>query len=355
MNIAVTAGLSDKKLLSKLEPLLQNVKIDKIYLYRKTPLSHEKVINRLSGKVNSYLFFEIVRFFRLLIDSFRFKFDCYIGVYVFLHGIQAFIAGKFFRKPIIQLLPGSDVRYIVGKKRFVSILKSSDFLVTRGKITNSELIDLGINEDKLFVIPNLFNFSKIDSSTSNNEYRYDLVHVGNLIHRKRIDILLKSIHLVVTKYKMNYINLALVGDGPLEQNLKQLAFDLGIEKNVHFLGNQTNVNSYLKQSQIFIMTTEYEGQPQAMIEALAHGMPCIMPEVTNIPELAIHNYNSLIVKPLDVEGFSDAIFRIFTDEEFYLKLKNGAQKFRSEHEYEFSLDNVINKWSEIIDSITNKL
>ncbi len=90
----------------------------------------------------------------IIADSIKNKFDCYIGVYVFMHGIVAYLCGKVFKKPVVQLLPGSDVKYIIKKSKYINVLKKSNVLITRGSITNKELISLGVESDKLIVVPN---------------------------------------------------------------------------------------------------------------------------------------------------------------------------------------------------------
>ena len=348
MKIAVVAGLSDKKLLSKIKPLLDNEKVEKLYLYRNTSLSHDKIVNRVPKGNSSKIFFELQRIITLLRDSFRVDFDVYIGVYVFLHGIIAWIVSKMRRRPVIQVLPGSDVDYIISKKRFLFVLKTSKFLITRGSITNKELLSLGIKEEHLQVIPNYFDFQNISSQKMGDKKDYDLITISNLIESKRIDLLLEITDKLVSEHSLTTLKVAIIGDGPLFHELQVVCKKRGLEPNVDFLGHQQNVDDFLKRSRLFIMTTEIEGLPQVLIEALAAGVPCIMPKINNIPDVAIDNYNSLLVEVLNLEDYVDAICKLQNNSNLFEKLQEGALNFRKEHEYEYSAENITNLWGAIL-------
>lgn len=93
--------------------------------------------------------------------------------------------------------------------------------------------------------------------------------------------------------------------------------EYGLSNNVHFAGQQADIYGYLKRSKVFIMTSEAEGLPMAMIEALSCGVPCIMPDDSDINTVAIHEMNSLVVPVGDVEAFAESIKRLLTDETLY--------------------------------------
>jgi glycosyltransferase involved in cell wall biosynthesis len=171
-----------------------------------------------------------------------------------------------------------------------------------------------------------------------------------LIRIKRIDILIDAVKFIKDKYN-KIINICLMGDGELKDKFIHQIKDYELENQFIFVGNQNDVDKYLLQSKVFIMTSEFEGLPQAMIEALACGLPVIMPKISNIPDYAIDGYNALLVEPLDTEGFADAIYKLLTDEKLYKKLKNGADKFRKDHEYEFSMENIKNIWNQIFNQL----
>jgi len=92
----------------------------------------------------------------------------------------------------------------------------------------------------------------------------------------------------------------------------------------------------------------------AMIEAMACGLPCVISDVSDIPTVAIHDHNALLVPVGDVDGFADQILRLLTDHELYDRLSANALKIREERQYEYSLENTVNTWNVFLKKLTEK-
>jgi glycosyltransferase involved in cell wall biosynthesis len=95
--------------------------------------------------------------------------------------------------------------------------------------------------------------------------------------------------------------LAILGDGELRDELVLLADELQISDRVSFLGARSDVREFLSAIDIFVMPSLWEGQPIALLEALAIGKPCIASAVDGIPEIIIDRVNGYLVKPSNVE------------------------------------------------------
>ena len=346
MKILLFSGMSDKKLISKIEPILSFNYVDSLYIVRNQNLIFNKVISYSTPSLlkSNLVLREIYRLFKAIILLMFNKVSIVYGIYLTMHGIYAFILGKIFRKPIIQNIIGTDTPKILKSKILQKIIINSDIIIVRGNKAKVDFIRFGTREDKIYNIPNHYNFPKLNLNIHNTTY--DLIYVGAFNNIKRLDILINAVHLVKIKFDLD-IKVCLVGDGELKEKYKNLIIEKKLENNFTFVGEQKEVETYLQRSKAFIMTSEFEGLPQAMIEALACGLPVIMPNISNIPDYAVEGYNALLVEPLDVEGFADAIYKLMTDDELYKKLKAGAEKFRDEHEYEFSIENITNIWNQI--------
>ena len=355
MNILIIAGMSDKKLTSKLKPIVNSDFVEKIYLVRRYPLL-------LSQKIICYYPPKILRINTVTSELYRLaviiylcifkRVDVIMGMYLILHGIFAGITGKLLKKTIIQNLLGSDLHKALKNNVLFKFIQKADIVITRGANTKETLINKGIDENKIFCIPNLFNFDKIPLVSNRKTFIYDLIYLGNLVKVKRIDILLNALNILKHNYNYKDIKIALIGEGRLKKSLINMAKDLDLNDNVHFLGYQKNIYSFLNKSKIFIMTSEYEGLPMAMIEALSYGLPCIMPDVSNITTVAVHNYNSLLASVGDIEGFTEQIDKLLTDENLYKKLSKNAIKIKEEKAYEYSLEHITNIWNEIFKKIS---
>jgi glycosyltransferase involved in cell wall biosynthesis len=127
-------------------------------------------------------------------------------------------------------------------------------------------------------------------------------NVGRLHEQKGHKFLLQAIA------KMNNrARLVIIGDGRLRNELITLADRLEISDRVSFLGARADICEFLSAIDVFIMPSLWEGQPIALLEALAIGKQCIASAVDGIPEIIIDRFNGCLVSPKDVESLTRAM------------------------------------------------
>lgn len=95
----------------------------------------------------------------------------------------------------------------------------------------------------------------------------------------------KFIFKILGQIKSQNWHLKLLGRGPLENELKQLAIDLGIAKRVSFCGFQQNISSYLSQTDLYLQPSKWEGFGIACLEAMAHSIPVIASDLPGLKEV----------------------------------------------------------------------
>ncbi len=106
------------------------------------------------------------------------------------------------------------------------------------------------------------------------ERKKTIVHVARMeLIQKRQDIMLKAFKIFLESHP-EYI-LEFYGDGPDEEKVKRMTFELGIDDKVIFMGAQKNVLGQIADAGMFVLTSDYEGVPNALLEAEAIGLPCI--------------------------------------------------------------------------------
>lgn len=354
MNIVVICGMSDEKVRARLQPLIKIDEINTIYLVRRKPLILNNVITYSTpGWMQNFLFLaEIYRVFTLLFLCLTKRPDVFYGIYFVPHGIYASVAGKIFRKPVIQELIGTDRPKVLGSKLLFGLLKSAKRISVRGNTSKEQLIKYGIPSDKIFISPavNVLNFEHFNP---NNRVKiFDLIYCGRLDKNKQIDNLIKAISTLKNSYPD--LKLVIVGDGPERSYLEHLSQELGLEINITFVGSQPyeKIPYYLNQAKIFVMSSAFEGLPVAMLEALSCGLPLVVPNVGDIPDLAQHGVNALLLEKPGVDAYANALDQLLTNDLLYHQLSQGVLKTRQQMLEEFTIEKATENFRQVLSEVT---
>ncbi len=131
--------------------------------------------------------------------------------------------------------------------------------------------------------------------------------VGRLTKVKGQNILLKAYARFYEKYSNSW--LFLVGNGPLETELRELAAELGIQQRVLFLGYRQDIPEVLRTYDAFVLPSISEGLCLALLEAMASGIPVITSRVGGIPEILNKPDLGIMVSPSSVEALALAMER----------------------------------------------
>jgi len=350
--IIVFSKMSDKLLIRLLKPISESDIIENIILVRNKPLNLNKVINYNPPKVlnSNILFTEIYRFFISFLIFIKYNIDAVLGIQMIYHGYFAFIFSHLFSKPFVFYLVEFENKIFDSKLSKLStyILSKANIIITGGNNSVKNLKPVVNASCKIIAIPIFMEFP--DKTKYNYEKIYDLLYLGTFTPSKRMDILIESVNMAVKDFNMN-LKVVMRGDGPLKKDSMSLVEKYNLNNNIEFIGWLDDPYQLMANCKVFIMTSEYDGLPMSMKEALSLGIPCILPNISNIPEVAIHGYNSLLIENLDVEGYANAINKLLTNNDLYLKLQKGAENFFQEHEYEYSLENATNNWNLVLEKL----
>lgn len=168
-----------------------------------------------------------------------------------------------------------------------------------------------INQHEFKIIPNAIERTKFDFDEDlRNRYRKELsleksfviFHIGRFVHQKNHSFLLKIFSDIASAIPS--AKLILVGNGPLKESVKQLAYNLGIIDKIIFLGQRKDVPALLQAADLFILPSIYEGLPISCLEAQAAGLPCLISDMItdeiclnkNVIRLPLNNTNIWLKK-----------------------------------------------------------
>lgn len=102
--------------------------------------------------------------------------------------------------------------------------------------------------------------------------RKDIVSVGRLTWQKNHEMTIKAFAKISSQIKDNLI---IFGDGPIKRELQQLVSSLKLNQRVFFPGIEENISEKIKSAKLFVLSSNYEGLPNSLMEAMALGVPCI--------------------------------------------------------------------------------
>jgi glycosyltransferase involved in cell wall biosynthesis len=128
--------------------------------------------------------------------------------------------------------------------------------------------------------------------------------------------------------------LDLVGDGPFEPQLRAMVQTSGLEGRVRFLGLRTDVDQILSESHIFVLTSNWEGLPRSILEAMRAGLPVVASSVGGVPEIVTEDETGYLIARGDVATLSERLAYLIDSPEERARLGRNA-RMRFEERYRF--------------------
>lgn len=203
------------------------------------------------------------------------------------------------------------------KKRKLQKLYDNLNLITLSDGIKDDLLNtINIKPKSIQTINNSINFEFINSQANMeiNDNIIDqigdyIIHVGRFSDAKRHDILLKSF----AESNLN-THLILVGDGPNKIKIKKLIDELNIKDKVIMLGFKNNPYPYIKNAKLLVLSSDFEGMPNVILEALALKTPVVSTNCKSGPsEILTDSYSQYLSEPQNVKQLSDLILHTYSN------------------------------------------
>ncbi len=148
-----------------------------------------------------------------------------------------------------------------------------------------------------------------------------LLWVGRLDPVKGLDELIEAFGRVV---QVRPCNLVLVGEGTYRRRVEHLIRRSGVENRIIMLGAQPHVPRLLQGADIFVFPSRTEGMPNALLEAMAAGLPCVATQVPGCRDVITDNIDGLLTTPGNVAHLADAVARLLDDKDLSHRLGQSA-------------------------------
>ncbi len=225
------------------------------------------------------------------------------------------------------------------------IYKRADLFVCQGKRVYDYYDSVPENIKK--VIPNPIDGETLPERVAIDSKR--IVGIGRLNKQKNFPLLIKSFASLGEAFK-DY-RLDIYGEGPERKNLEELIESLNIKDRVTLCGAQKNVKELISDSELFVMSSDYEGFPNALLEAMAIGLPVISTDFsTGIASELIGNENGTVIPVGDEAALTDAMRTLLSDKERRLTMGETNRK-KCER---FYTPNILAEWESAINEVVNK-
>ncbi len=276
------------------------------------------------------------------------------------HTSAAVAAGHRADRPVVVKLANSgrasditrmrqNQQLALSKYMLPTALKSDLFIALHETI-NEELVAAGVSQER---IVNVVNGVEVEQLAAKTDYMLHhpgrIIYVGRLHPQKSLDILLRAFDLLLQQYDKP-VCLQLVGDGPISSDLSQLAIQLRIHDQVEFLGKRDDVPKLLADSDIFVLPSSVEGLSNALLEAMACGLPAIASDIPGNAEVIRDDWNGLLFTTGDADSLAKCMMLLLENMDSRQRLGRSA---RNTVEQNYSLDNIADRYISLYRELIN--
>ncbi len=256
------------------------------------------------------------------------------------------LVGRLARVPVVlasERVMDFESRWRLMLKRLIAPLLD-EVTVNSQKLRDFATGVIGYRSDRVSIIFNGVDVAALQPSGERLSMRSDfgikldetlIGCVARLNHQKGHLYLLRALKMLARPD----IKLMFVGSGEMEAQLKAFCDKNGLSNQVIFAGNQQNIVPFLSMMDIFALPSLAEGFPNAVLEALAAGLPTIATDVGGTSEIVLDGETGLLIKARDSDAIATAIRRLIDDPALSARLaRNGHKRVASTFSIERMVD-----------------
>ena len=263
----------------------------------------------------------------------------------------AFVSGRVLRKPVVLSLRNEVLRLSGAKGTALSwMLRHADRILVNSHNGADFLRNrIGVLERNIVHIPNWVDpdrVGRVRDIPPPGAAATAIGFVGRFAKQKRVDLLVEAFHAV--RRRVPDARLILMGDGAERGEIVTRVERLGLTPYVEFVAPNPDVDATLRRIDVFVLTSAFEGLPNAAIEALSMGIPVVSTAVGDIGELIIPGKTGALFENDRPDSMADTLVRVLADRSL---LENAARFGPKLVEERFSLSRAVERLTAVYRSL----
>lgn len=269
-------------------------------------------------------------------------------------GLLGRLAAKSLQFPVVFTAHGwaftegiSPVRQKLYAKIEKFLIKFSDHIITVSEFDRVYGFKFGVGSpDKVTTVHNGIPVQDSNAKVVKQIDQFcKVIMVARFDDQKDQMTLIQALGLLKNK---NWV-MEFIGSGPTLEYCKQEVSKLGLEDKIKFLGQQRNVKYFLNNSDIFVLSTNYEGFPLTILEAMRAKLPVIATNVGGNNESIIDKETGFLTRKNDIQNLSQALSTLIENKNLALKMGEcGYNRFITNFTHDLMLKKILKIYTEVV-------
>jgi glycosyltransferase involved in cell wall biosynthesis len=237
------------------------------------------------------------------------------------------VFGRIVRVPVVV----SSFRNILAHQHERLLWRLSSRIVCNALAIKEAIVRrFSIDPDRVAVVPNGVDADYFSADALHKTSHPSVIYVGRLVDQKAPLTLVEAFRLTLSR--VPEARLTIVGNGPLRPRVEEYLRSHSLESRITLLPGTPEILPLLHRSWVFAMPSAWEGSPNALIEAMAAGLPVVATRVGGIPDLVDHGVTGLMSEEGDSGRFSENLTRVLLDEQLRRSMgQKGRERVLAHH------------------------
>jgi len=208
-------------------------------------------------------------------------------------------------------------------------------IAANSQIAMQYAIAQGVPASRLYFLPNVVDtdWFKLSGRCSNEPFT--LIAVGRLVKQKRLDRFISIVGRLRKDFRLNVRGL-IVGPGCQNEDLRPVLEDqarrLGLLPDiVQFRGSVSDIRSVYHEAAVCVLTSDFEGTPNVLLEAMASGLPVVATKVGGVPGIVRHGRTGFLLEPDNLDGLVAALVELVKNSELRTEMGRRARSYVEEN------------------------